>query len=104
MYLILESWYKTPFFYGKENYGVFFLISYVITSVMLFVQLVITLNLARDNLVTFYEEHSLQTISRTLEKMKNGVSNIVGPSKKGQEVSDSNEALESGDGPNSDNR
>ena len=80
MFGLLTNWYKTPYvFGGKGNAAAtaptMFLASYIMTAAMLFVQCIVILNVARDKINVFWDEHINSNISKFLEKKKHGLDN-----------------------------
>ena len=50
----------------------FFDLVYILISVSMFVQAVVFLHFARENLITFLEEHANQKLSKTLDQKNRG--------------------------------
>ena len=77
--------------------------SYFLTSIMLFAQTVIILNLARESFLVFWDEHVCQGVSKTHEKRRMGFNSKAVAQKRDNGGSDSHEQIESGNGPSQDN-
>lgn len=61
MFGILANWYRTPYIFSPSpdnKLSPLFMVSYMLTSVMLFTQGVIILHVARENFIVFWDEHS----------------------------------------------
>lgn len=73
--LIIKSWYRTPDFYQeirKTNLTLFD-IGQVLVAVILFCHSCIIMNVARESILIFIDEHKAQNLSKTLDRKNLGV-------------------------------
>ena len=73
--LIIKSWYRTPDFYQEipKTNPTLFDIGQVLVAVILFCHSIIIMNVARESILIFIDEHKAQNLSKTLDRKNLGV-------------------------------
>ena len=73
--MIIKAWYRTPDFYQETRKVsiTIFDIGQLLVAITLFCHAIIIMNVARESILIFIDEHKAQSLSKTLDRKNLGV-------------------------------